>query len=415
MARKYRRGRIWWGWYYESSGRQRCRSTGCTDAKAADAVIVTWERSAADPTYAATHEATLKNALELARIDRKVTKRRADGTLHMYTIKSGHLIRVLGGDTPLAHLSTARPIDEYLAQRNREGAAPGTIGKELSVLRVSLKLAKRRGEFPYDIAAIMPEGFSIAYKPRRRFLPPYQVQWLMPELQPDRAARVAFMLATAARQGESDRARRTDVDMERQIVFLRGTKTEAAPREIPLVGAAIDLMEYALRHAEGDNGTLFRPWSNIRRDLHEACQRVTRTQIEKAIKKLAREPTAEERTQLEERYAFPPISPNDLRRTCATWLRQHRTEPHLIGSFLGHKDSRMAERVYGRIPVESLGAALSARVGDDCSTFVVNTRKTGRKGRRMRRADLAHSPANPVPRDGIEPPTRGFSVPCSTD
>jgi hypothetical protein len=68
---------------------------------------------------------------------------------------------------------------------------------------------------------------------------------------------VAFFLATGARQGETDRAWRVDVDMERQIVFLRGTKIDAAPREIPLVGAAIDLMAYALRHAEGADGLHF--------------------------------------------------------------------------------------------------------------------------------------------------------------
>jgi integrase len=271
MARKYKRGRIWWGWYYETSGRQRCRSTTCTDPKAADPVIATWERAAADPTYAATHEASLKDALDHARLDRKVTKQRAEGTLAMYKVKAGHLVRVLGGETRLAQLCTARPVDAYVAQRSREGASPRTIAKELTVLRVSLKLAKRRGEFPYDIAAIMPEGFSVAYKPRRRFLPPTQVQWLMPELTPDRAARVAFLLATAARWGESDRARREDVDVDRQVVFLRGTKTETAPREVPLVGAAVDLMEYAIRHAEGEDGMLFRPWSNVRRDLHDAC------------------------------------------------------------------------------------------------------------------------------------------------
>jgi len=128
------------------------------------------------------------------------------------------------------------------------------------------------------------------------------------------------------------------------------------------------------------------------------------------MKELGHEPTNEERAELEKCYAFPPISPNDLPSNVRD-LAPPAPNRARSRSFLGHKDSRMAERVYGRIPVESLGASLSARVGDDCSTFVVNTRKTGRKGRRMRRADLANSPANAVPRDGIEPPTRGFSVP----
>jgi integrase len=57
-------------------------------------------------------------------------------------------------------------------------------------------------------------------------------------------------------------------------------------------------MAYALRHAEGKQGFLFRRWTNVRRDLNEAC----------------------------ERAGIAPCSPNDLRRTCATWLR--RTEPN---------------------------------------------------------------------------------------
>jgi hypothetical protein len=195
MGRRYKRGKIWWGEYYDAGNERQRRSTRCTDAQAADARISEWERAAADPAYAATHQATVKGALEHARLDRKVAKRRAEGTLHMYKVKAGHLVRVLGEDTPLSHLRSARPVDDYIAKRSAEGAAPSTIGKELSVLRVSLKLAKRRGEFPFDLAAVMPEGFSLEYKPRTRFLPPRQVQWLVPELTSDRAARVAFILA----------------------------------------------------------------------------------------------------------------------------------------------------------------------------------------------------------------------------
>jgi integrase len=144
---------------------------------------------------------------------------------------------------------------------------------------------------------------------------------------------------------------------------------------VPLVGASVDLVEYALRHAKGENGLLFGPWANVRHDLRSACERASRTQIAKAVAGLGRDATAEELAELERGYAIAPVSPNDLRRTCATWLRQHQTEPHLIGAVLGHKDSRMAERVYGRIPVESLGAALGQRVGDRCDAFVPNRGK----------------------------------------
>jgi hypothetical protein len=75
--------------------------------------------------------------------------------------------------------------------------------------------------------------------------------------------------------------------------------------------------------------------------------------------------------ELQRRFAFPPISPNDLRRTCATWLRQHQTEPHLIGSFLGHKDSRMAGRkpayafdVNGETDLDELAARIATTCGN---------------------------------------------------
>jgi hypothetical protein len=49
------------------------------------------------------------------------------------------------------------------------------------------------------------------------------------------------------------------------------------------------------------------------------------------------------------------------RSRSSTGRGQHEVEPHLIGTLLGHKDSRMVERVYGRMPVQSLGRALERR------------------------------------------------------
>jgi hypothetical protein len=35
-----------------------------------------------------------------------------------------------------------------------------------------------------------------------------------------------------------------------------------------------DLLAYAAAHADGSGDLLFRPWSNVRRDLHDACDRI---------------------------------------------------------------------------------------------------------------------------------------------
>ena len=325
-------------------------------------------------------------------------------------------MRLLGSDMRIARID-ARAVDNYIETRLKEGAARHTIQKELVTLRGTLKVAKRRGEFTGDIGAVMPDGFSAGYKPRVRFLSGDEAQRLLGELTPDRAARVAFILATGARWSESDRAMRTDIDWRREIVHLRGTKTEGSARAVPIVGASFDLLAHVERYAEGVGGLLFRSWANTRRDLSEACARAAKKALSvhlAAIEKPFEAFSKAEQAALQARFAFAPVSPNDLRRTYATWLRQHGTEPHLIAVALGHTDSRMAERVYGRVPVESLGRMLAERVGD-CSAFVATTRGSERHVQHIGQLDHANYAVNTVPRDRIELPTRGFSILCSTD
>ena len=121
--------------------------------------------------------------------------REAEGTLDCYRVRAGHLTRILGASLTL-HEVTARKVDAFIDQRLDEGASRNTIHKELTVLRATLKVAKRRGEFPGDIAAIMPDQFSSEYKPRERHQTPGEAQALLAELEPDRAARVAFILTS---------------------------------------------------------------------------------------------------------------------------------------------------------------------------------------------------------------------------
>ena len=65
---------------------------------------------------------------------------------------------------------------------------------------------------------------------------------------------------------------------------------------------------------------LFTAWRNVRRDLAEACERAS---IER-------------------------FSPNDLRRTFASWQVEAGVPLFPIAQATGPKDTRMLERVYGR-------------------------------------------------------------------
>lgn len=356
-------------WYVnlgnDAAGKPVYKSTGCRDRRAAEARARDLERDfrAGPAPDAASHAPTLSDALTRAIADR-ANRGRSEGTLHMHKVKAGHLLRLLGGATALPTID-ARAVDSFTASRLEEGASRNTIQKELVTLRVCLTHARRRKEYPHEIDEVMPVGWSTGYRPRTRYLSAEEARALLADLCNDelaqrrqsmkeRAARVAFIVATSARWGESERARREDIDTRAGVVRLRGTKTAGAERLVPILPTFAPLLALALQHGNA-SGRLFEPWGSVRGDLLRAC----------------------------ERLRIPPVSPNDLRRTTATWLRHAGVEPHLIAAVLGHRDSRMVERVYGRISSEALGEQLRARMGSVAALPTTGTTATA-TDRKMR-------------------------------
>ena len=216
------------------------------------------------------------------------------------------------------------------------------------------------------------------------------MQKLLAQLPPDHAARTAFIVATSACWKESDLAERADVTEDKSAVLIRGTKRTTRYRTVPVMSPETrSLLAYALEHAQGKN-RLFAPWSNVRRDLADACERAKIT----------------------------PCSPNDLRRTFAKWMRNAGVPVELIAPAMGHADTRMVERVYGRLSADELAARFAAHFGSDCCTGATDrSESTGLAGLAGQRPEEKTQSFQEyvVPRDGIEPPTRGFSVLCSTD
>lgn len=313
----YKRGKTWWG-QWTDRGRSYRATTACTDRKAAELVARRWEREAADPFYRASYTTTLDAAI--ARL--KDTLRRegkAAGTMNMYECKTAHLARVLKGDTPLGYIDAAR-VDSYISRREEEHAAPGTIHKELVALRRVLKVARRRGEYHHDPRAVMPERYSSGYVPRKRWVTPHELDRICAELKTYEAAAIQFLVATGARRSELWNTRREDVDLASGRVHLRGTKTGAALRTIPVLPPYRTLLETAVRNATGEE-TLHAPWPGINNRLRRVC----------------------------EKLRIPHVSPNDLRRTHATWLVQSGVPRDLAGQMLGHVDDTMVRRIYAQL------------------------------------------------------------------
>lgn len=349
---KFANSKVWWCRVRNpNGGRALKRSTGCRDRKAA---ILRWrelERASVAGTDQAANVA-LEDALK-RRLDERQAAGRAAGTLQMLTIKGRQLCRVLVGTTPIKRIDAAM-VDAYIETRIAEGASRSTIYKELVTLWGTLKLAKRRGEFLRDLAEIKPLDFAIEYKPKDRALSETEIDRLLGELRPERAAVVAFIIATSATYpSELATLVPADVDLRNWKVRLRGTKTKARDREVPIVSYARPWVKRAFGFLP------FKRWTNVRRDLHVAC--LALSTCNRCREGGAKQPV-EDCKACKATPTFQPVSPNDLRRTTARLLRAHGVEPQLIAPLMGHIDSRMVERVYGRISPNELAHLLDGRL-----------------------------------------------------
>jgi Phage integrase family len=173
------------------------------------------------------------------------------------------------------------------------------------------------------------------------------------------------------------------VQLESGWVHVRGTKRAARSRRIAIRHPALaSLLGYALKHAPGED-ELFPAWTNVRRDLHVACAQA----------------------------GIENCSPNDLRRTYSKWMKLAHVPAEIVAPTMGHRDTRMVERVYGRLSPEEIGALQSAHFAD-CITGVADQVDLGGESGRIGLLRTAKG-LKSVPRGGIEPPTRGFSVPVA--
>ena len=318
----FRRGGVYYCWI-----RGKRYSTKCRTRRGALAVREKLERAIVDPVYRASYTATVG---ELCRVtlDEVARRGRSDATLEYYRSKLGHLVRIFEPSLAIAMLD-ASGVDDYIDMRRAEGASQHTVSKELGALRHVLRVAKRRGSFGADIDSLFPVGFGTEYEPRRRSLGVDEIPRLLAELPERWRGWTAFAIATGARKGEVERAKLEDVTG--LVVQLRGTKTALADDAVAVPEMFRELLMLALELAD-PAGPMFGEWKNATRDLADAC---TRAGIEK-------------------------VTPNDLRRTFATLLRAGGASVDLVARQLRHADSRMAERVYGRLTAQQTGKLLGS-------------------------------------------------------
>ena len=415
-------------WYIRDSvgGRDIERATGCTTRKAAEAALRRYEHDRADPEGAARRRAedVTVGALieaEAGRHDNEVKAGRlAEGTRDFYRKRLGTLLRSFGAERSAATLDAAA-VDAFIAQRRGEFVGEHTIHKELGVLRRMLAAARRAGQWFGDVGAVIPARFSPDYTPRDRWLTEREVRAVLAELSPARGAWVALAVGAGAEVAALERAERGDFNEDRATVRVRGTKNARRSRTVPLVlPVCAELVARAFRDGDGAEPLLLRPWSNNRRDLHLAARRVgcRRTGCLDNPERVS--PCKREECQ---RAAVAPFSLHALRHSFATWHLASGASWDDVARVMGHAGTAMLHKVYGHLGAEELRSRLAGAI-EAVSPGTASRYLPGDAAHGAHSAHGAHTPEparkprNPrvslVPRDGIEPPTRGFSIPAST-
>jgi Phage integrase family len=108
-------------------------------------------------------------------------------------------------------------------------------------------------------------------------------------------------------------------------------------------------------------GPVIEPWGNDKRELARACARA----------------------------GVRRVTPNDLRRTFATWLKQNGVDSAVVAAMMRHSSTAMVDRVYGKLDEASYRRAIARLPGGtpsahqaanpDCHAGVTSPAQSGGK------------------------------------
>lgn len=337
MGTLFKRGEYYYANLLDKEGRRRKLALHTTDRVVAKAKLRELELSTTDraPNQTETLDEALTFYLDVALASSP------DGTRRSYGQKARHLSRLMGGSQ--LDLMTRETVQRYIAARLDEGAHTHSIHKELVVLRQALREATDRQRFHLSVESLVPK-FDAGYEPRRTYLTPEQFITLTERLlrplgakateaqrarwEARRVRRSLFVLLVALaspRLGELEALEWSHVDFTRNLINIPKGKTVGRP--VPLH----PLLRLWLEKYRQQSGPIVEPWGKVSRDLPRLC----------------------------ERAGVPRCTPNDLRRTFASWLVQQGESLYVVATLLGHSSTRMVERVYGRLDSATLARAIS--------------------------------------------------------
>ncbi len=242
-----------------------------------------------------------------------------------------HLLPFFGGRR-IANVKQLH-VEEYVAKRQREKAAPSTINKEVMRFRHLLNKSIQWGEITRNPC----QGV------KRLKEPPPQVTYLDREERVRLLAEagvyattlrdiVIFAMFSGARLSEILALTWSNVDLSRRSITFRKTKSGKI-RHVPIHSNLLQVL-HALNPSNDPTTPLFPPEWNSRR-------------VSTAFRRIA------------QRAGLKGFTFHDLRHDFASWLSMSGVSIRAVQTLLGHEDLRMTER-YTHLAERALAAAIQA-------------------------------------------------------
>ncbi len=224
-------------------------------------------------------------------------------------------------------------LEEYVAKRLGEKAGPSTVNKEImrvrhffnkliqwgEIRRNPCQKVKRLKEPPARVTYLDGDERARLLAEAERFAPPLRDI-------------VTFAMLTGARLSEILALTWSNVDIERQIITFRKTKSGNI-RHVPIHQYLFRVL-HALNPSSDPTAPLFPPGWNSRR-------------VSTAFRRIA------------QRAGLKGFTFHDLRHDFASWLSMSGVSIRAVQTLLGHQDLRMTER-YTHLAERALAAAIQA-------------------------------------------------------
>jgi site-specific recombinase XerD len=321
----FKRGDIWWT-CIRHNGRKIQKSLKTTNKKLAQSIEAKIRTEIVEGIYfekLVGRNKTFKDMMD--RFMKEYAPKLARNTQISYVTSLKHLNLFFGGCKLLS--ISPKMISRYKVLRREEGAAPGSVNIELTMLSKAFSLAVKEWEWLNEnpVAKVPNEKEN---SERDRWLTEEEEGKILANSPVRIREIVVFLLNTGLRIEECLSLEWSRVNLLRKTILIQKTKS-GRPKTLPLNATALEVLNQRSTVKSIKNDYVF-----LSSNGRKIFQSPLRTSFYRVLNKVGIE----------------NFCIHDLRHTFATRLAQSGVDLYKISKLLGHKDIKMTQRYAHHCP-----------------------------------------------------------------